>query len=186
MATRPPSVRRSAAPKSPGPRSTAPKTSNRKSAASQTSASARGKQPSAAQAAPRPALAKPSAAKQKGSPKRAPAPRPAVPQSKPSPQPKKAAPRVSLGRPKVVGEELLDLVFKEDFHARQIFVFLGVRTVRELEDFGPQQILDKAAQPLRETVDRIRRRLALLNRSLRDDQEFAATFLEHLADETSP
>ena len=86
----------------------------------------------------------------------------------------------------MVGEELLDLVFKEDFHARQIFVFLGVRTVRELEDFGPQQILDKAAQPLRETVDRIRRRLALLNRSLRDDQEFAATFLEHLADETSP
>jgi hypothetical protein len=65
-------------------------------------------------------------------------------------------------------------------------VFLGVRTVRELEDVGPQQILDKAAQPLRESIDRIRRRLALLNRSLRDDQEFAAKFLERLADETSP
>ncbi len=96
------------------------------------------------------------------------------------------APRAVLGRPKVVGEELLDLVFKEDFHARQIFVFLGVRTVRELEDFGPQQILDKAAQPLKETIDRIRRRLALLNRALRDDQEFAVKFLERTGAESSP
>ena len=59
----------------------------------------------------------------------------------------------SLGRPKVVGEELLDLVFKEDFYARQIFVFLGVRTVRELEEFPPEQIFERAAQPIRETIE---------------------------------
>lgn len=81
---------------------------------------------------------------------------------------------------------MLDLVFKEDFHARQIFVFLGVRTVRELEEFGPQQILDKAATPLKETIDRIRRRLAMLNRALRNDQEFAAKFLERVAAESPP
>ncbi len=110
---------------------------------------------------------------------------PAAPRGKAAPQPKKVAPRVSLGRPTVVGEELLDLVFKEDFHARQIFVFLGVRTVRELEEFGPQQILDKAAQPLKESIDRIRRRLAILNRALRDDEEFAVKFLERVAAEGS-
>lgn len=111
---------------------------------------------------------------------------PAVSRGKTAPQRKQVAPRVSLGRPKVVGEELLDLVFKEDFHARQIFVFLGVRTVRELEEFGPQQILDKAAQPLKETIDRIRRRLAMLNRALCEDQDFAVRFLERVAAEGPP
>ena len=183
------SVRRSAAPaaaarKSPTSKTAAAKAAAGKSAVPKPTVSARGKAPQPAKAAPHQALAKSPVAKKKVAAK--PAPTPTVSRGKAVSPPKKSAPSVSLGRPKVVGEELLDLVFKEDFHARQIFVFLGVRTVRELEDFGPQQILDKAAQPLKETIDRIRRRLALLNRALREDQEFAIRFLERLATETTP
>lgn len=192
MAARSQSVRRTAVPKSTArrgavPGSSAAESKARKSSAAKSPASARGRKPSAAQAPSRTALAQSAAAKPKASPKPAPAPAPvpAAPRGKAAPQPKKVAPRVSLGRPTVVGEELLDLVFKEDFHARQIFVFLGVRTVRELEEFGPQQILDKAAQPLKESIDRIRRRLAILNRALRDDEEFAVKFLERVAAEGS-
>ena len=79
----------------------------------------------------------------------------------------------TLGRPLVVAEELLDLVFRDDFHARTIFQFLGLRTVRELEQLRPEQIHERSIQPIRETIDRIRHRLALLNRCLEQDLEFA-------------
>ncbi len=72
---------------------------------------------------------------------------------------------------------MLDLVFKDDFYARQIFVFLGVRTVNELEQFQPGQIYEKATGPIRESIERIRERLALLNRALAGDQEFAVKYL---------
>lgn len=72
------------------------------------------------------------------------------------------------------------MVFKEDFHARQIFVFLGVATLKQLEEFGPDEIFEKAVLPVRETIDRIRRRLALLNRSLAKDQKFAVEFLNRM------
>jgi len=182
MAARTKSVRRSAVPKSPAPaagkKRAKPKTAAGKTAVARGKGSPPGK-PAAGKAPVRKALGPTAASRKKVTPKPAPAPAKVTRKATPSPR------RVSLGRPKVVGEELLDLVFKEDFHARQIFVFLGVRTVRELEEFGPQQILDKAAQPLKETVDRIRARLAMLNRSLREDQEFAVRFLERFAAEIS-
>jgi len=93
--------------------------------------------------------------------------------------------KVSLGRPRAVGEEALDMVFKEDFHARQIFVFLGVATLKQLEEFGPDEIFDKAVLPVRETIDRIRRRLALLNRFLADDRQYAVDFLSKMRAEQS-
>src|SRR5688572_19671637 len=80
----------------------------------------------------------------------------------------------SLGRPKVTGEELLFMLFKEDYHARQIFDFLRVERVKELEQFSPQQIVKLLSRPITETVDRIRRKLAEKNRCLREDAEFAA------------
>src|SRR6185503_8364685 len=80
----------------------------------------------------------------------------------------------ALGRPKVTGEELLFLLFKEDYHARQIFDFLRVERVKELEQFSPQQIVRMLSRPVTETVDRIRRKLAEKNRCLREDQTFAA------------
>ena len=84
----------------------------------------------------------------------------------------------SLGRPKVTSDEQLDMLFHQHYHARQVFEFLRVHTVRELEQFSPQEIFRKLTQPVRETVDDIRRLLAEKNRHLADDLEFA---LEHKA-----
>ena len=84
-----------------------------------------------------------------------------------------------MGRPKITGEEQLFLLFKEDYHARQIFDFLRVERVKDLEQYSPQQIVKLLSRPITETVDRIRRKLAERNRCLRDDQEFAAEFKNH-------
>jgi hypothetical protein len=84
--------------------------------------------------------------------------------------PKKAR---SLGRPKVTGEEKLYMLFKEDFHARQIFTFLRVETVRELEQFSPKEIVKRLSKPIKDTVNRIRLKLAEKNRHLLEDKAFA-------------
>ena len=82
----------------------------------------------------------------------------------------------SLGRPTVSLEEKLFLLFREDFHARQIFEFLRAETVRDLEQFSPEEIVKRLSQPIRQSVQRIRLKLAQHNRCLRDDLDFA---LEH-------
>ena len=87
-----------------------------------------------------------------------------------------APPQGSLGRPKVTGEEKLFLLFKQDYHARQVFSFLGVETVRELEQFEPDQIIKLLSQPIRQAVQQIRAKLAENNRSLHGDKEFALRF----------
>ena len=79
----------------------------------------------------------------------------------------------SLGRPLVTGEELLFMLFKEDYHARQIFDFLRVERVKELEAFSPDEIVKILSQPITETVNRIRRKLAEKHRSLKNDATFA-------------
>jgi hypothetical protein len=88
---------------------------------------------------------------------------------------KAPAPRASatLGRPLVTGEEKLYLLFKEDYHARQVFDFLRVETVKDLEQYTPQDIVHILSKPIRQTVDGIRRRLAEKNRCLAGDEEFA-------------
>jgi hypothetical protein len=79
----------------------------------------------------------------------------------------------SLGRPKVAAEEELYHVFHQHYDARQVFEFLRVQTVRELEQFTPQEIFRRLTQPMRNTVDLIRRVLAEKNRHLAGDLEFA-------------
>jgi hypothetical protein len=64
-------------------------------------------------------------------------------------------------------------LFKEDYHARQVFDFLRVETVKELEQFTPQEIVHRLSQPVRQTVDGIRRKLAEKNRCLAGDEEYA-------------
>jgi hypothetical protein len=88
-------------------------------------------------------------------------------------------PVVSLGRPLVTQEEKLYLLFQHDYHARQIFEFLRVNTVKELEQFSPQQIVRRVSKPVFDTVDRIRAKLAEMKRSLRDDEAYAREYLEH-------
>lgn len=94
-------------------------------------------------------------------------------------QPAKSTPRlaaespfVSLGRPKVTADEPLYLLFKEDYHARQIFAFLRVETVRELEQFAAAEIIERLTRPVHESVERIRARLADKNRFLCGDEKY--------------
>ena len=95
---------------------------------------------------------------------------------------KKSAPKKlkskepSLGRPLVTNEEKLYMLFKEDYHARQIFEFLRVETVKDLEQFSPEQIVRLLSKPIRTTVDRIRQKLAEKNRHMLEDVEYAAAW----------
>jgi hypothetical protein len=85
------------------------------------------------------------------------------------------APAPTIGRPKVTGEELLYMLFKEDYHARQIFEFLRVEKLKELEMYSAAEILRRLSHPIKETVERIRRSLAEHNRHLAGDEEFVRT-----------
>jgi hypothetical protein len=82
----------------------------------------------------------------------------------------------SLGRPLVTQEEKLYMLFHDDYQSRQVFEFLRVETIKELEEFTPQQIVHLMARPIRLTVDRIRQRLAQFKRSLKDDEQYATEF----------
>ena len=97
---------------------------------------------------------------------------------------KKAATRkksASLGRPRIAGTAELDMEFKGDFGARQIFQFLDVQTFKELEEFSPQEITDRVITPLVQAVERIRKQLAMANRHLAGDQKFAKAFQAELS-----
>ena len=87
-----------------------------------------------------------------------------------------AAEDAAIGRVLVSQEEKLYMLFKEDYHARQIFEFLRVETVKDLEQFSPQQIVRLLSQPIQATVLRIRRKLAEKNRHLADDADFVVEF----------
>ena len=82
----------------------------------------------------------------------------------------------SLGRPTAKIDAKLDELFLRDFKAREVFEFLRVKTLRELEQFSPQEIIDRLSAPMVQTVTRIRKSLAIRNRSLKGDKEFAAEF----------
>ncbi len=91
---------------------------------------------------------------------------------------------MSLGRLKVVtGEEDLDLFFKEDYHARQIFKYLGVQTVKELERYSAGEILRRLSEPIKKTVERVRQLLAQYNRCLHGDENYG---WEHMGAPTMP
>jgi hypothetical protein len=108
-----------------------------------------------------------------GSRKRA-AKKPAAAKAKPAPKEEE----IALGRVLVTQEEKLYMLFKEDYHARQIFEFLRVETVKDLEQFSPQEIVKRLSQPIQTTVQRIRQKLAEKNRHLLGDEAFAAQFKE--------
>jgi DNA mismatch repair ATPase MutL len=109
--------------------------------------------------------AKPKAVKKKSAAKKNPAPS-----------------EVSLGRPLVTQEEKLYMLFQHDYHARQIFEFLRVNTLKELEELSPQQIVRRVSKPVFDTVDRIRQKLAEMKRSLRDDEAYAQEYRDHAKD----
>ena len=87
----------------------------------------------------------------------------------------------SLGRVKVSADARLDLLFQKDYQAREIFDFLKVQTLRELEQHGPDEIIERLTGPMVQTVQRIRKTLALANRHLAKDEKFAKAFLAEVA-----
>ncbi len=82
----------------------------------------------------------------------------------------------SLGRPRVKADAKLDLVFQKDYKAREVFSFLNVTTLRELEELPADEIIARMTRPLVETVERIRKSLALMNRCLKKDLGYALEF----------
>ena len=97
---------------------------------------------------------------------------------------KKSAKKASLGRPRIAGTAELDMEFRGDFGARQIFQFLDVQTFKELEAFSPQEITDRVITPLVQAVERIRKQLAMANRHLASDLKFARSFQAEVAKAT--
>jgi hypothetical protein len=96
---------------------------------------------------------------------------------------KKKSPRAAsgpLGRARVSGTAELDQYFLKDYEARQVFTFLGVKTLKELEAFSPQQIIDRLSAPMVQTVTRIRKALSMQNRYLAGDQKFAVEFKKQM------
>jgi hypothetical protein len=85
-----------------------------------------------------------------------------------------------LGRPRLPSDARLDFVFQKDYQAREVFTFLGVHTIRELEEFGPDEIIKRLTGPMVQTVERIRKVLALSNRSLAKDRDYALKFKRQL------
>src|SRR5258708_25833180 len=86
-------------------------------------------------------------------------------QKRPSRKPT-AAKFQPLPRPMITAEEKLFLLFKDDYHARQIFDFLRAETVGELEQFTPRAIVSRLSKPIEDAVERIRHKLAEKNRYL--------------------
>ncbi len=86
----------------------------------------------------------------------------------------------ALGRARVPGTADLDQMFLKDYEARQVFEFLRVKTVKELEEHTPDQIIQDLTAPLVRTVERIRKALAINNRYLAGDQKFAVQFTKQL------
>lgn len=86
-----------------------------------------------------------------------------------------------FGRVRVPVDARLDLVFQKDYQAREVFDFLKVQSIRELEQFGPDEILDRLTGPMQQTVLRIRKTLALVNRHLAKDEKFARDFLQEVS-----
>ena len=100
--------------------------------------------------------------------------------SKPAKKTKPKSKSASLGRPRVTGDARLDQFFKKDYEARQVFDFLKVQTVRELESHPPEEIVELLTAPMVQTVNRIRKALAMNNRCLSGDKKFAKEFQQQL------
>lgn len=81
-----------------------------------------------------------------------------------------------LGRPKVTLDSKLEQLFLRDLEIREVCEFLGVTTLRDLEEYKADEIIEKLTAPVVNTVARMRKALAMTNRCLKGDQKFAKDF----------
>lgn len=86
-----------------------------------------------------------------------------------------------MGRSRIPTDAPLAVVFQSDMDAQEAFAFLGIHTIRELEVFGPDELVMRLTSPAKQTVGRIRKILAMNNRCLQEDEGFALEFQERLA-----
>ncbi len=92
-----------------------------------------------------------------------------------------AKPVRKLGRSRIPVDAPLDVVFQNDMQAKEAFMFLGIHSIRELEQFNPDDLVLRLTGPAKLTVGRIRKILAMNNRCLTGDEEFALEFQELLS-----
>lgn len=92
-----------------------------------------------------------------------------------------AKPVRKLGRSRIPIDAPLDVVFQNDLQAKEAFMFLGIHSIRELEQFNPDDLVLRLTGPAKLTVGRIRKILAMNNRCLTGDEEFALEFQELLS-----
>ena len=85
-----------------------------------------------------------------------------------------------LGRSRIPQEAPLAVIFQNDLQAQEAFTLLGIQTIRELEEFDPDELVRRLSSPAKQTVGRIRKMLALNNRCLSSDEAFAVEFQERL------
>lgn len=119
-------------------------------------------------------------AKKKTAKKKTPAEKVARQSAKPKQVVKKKATKASrpmpLGRPKVTLDSKLEQLFLRDLEIREVCEFLGVTTLRDLEEYKADEIIEKLTAPVVNTVARMRKALAMTNRCLKGDQKFARDF----------
>lgn len=83
-----------------------------------------------------------------------------------------------LGRSRIPVDAPLEVVFQNDNQAREAFSFLGIHSIRELEAFSADDLVLRLTGPAKITVGRIRKILAMNNRCLMGDEDFAVEFQE--------
>lgn len=94
---------------------------------------------------------------------------------------KKSTAGKALGRPRVAGTAELELMFRKDREAREVFEYLGVKTLKELETLSADEVVERLTEPLVRTVGRIRKALAMNNRCLAGDQKFTLAFKKQVS-----
>ncbi len=87
-----------------------------------------------------------------------------------------------LGRSRIPIDAPLDVVFQNDMQAKEAFMFLGIHSIRELEQFNPDELFLRLTGPAKLTVGRIRKILAMNNRCLKVTKSLPLSFRNCSAD----
>ena len=87
----------------------------------------------------------------------------------------------TIGRSRIPLDAPLSVVFEHFPEEKKAFELLNIQTIRELEEFGPDELVMRLTSPAKQTVGRIRKILAMNNRCLAEDEAFAIEFQEKLA-----
>ena len=169
-------IKKAARPQKPNPRTTTAK------AAPKAAKKVVRKKP-----APKPARAAVPLPRKPSRPTRSPEPEPQAPARKKGVRKatittgiRDTSPTRKLGRSRIPVDAPLDVVFQNDTQAREAFSFLGIHSIRELEQFTPDDLVLRLTGPAKLTVGRIRKILAMNNRCLTGDDQFALEFQELL------